>query len=460
MEKPQVAFAPVVTLMAIAKIVVTADFSAVSVAMPSIGRDLGVAPALLSWVVVANALALAGLLMVGGRLVDRLGHRTVLVAGLALFGAGAVAAGLAPTIYWLFAARALQGAAVALISPSAFALIPAFVAEGPPRHRALGVFGMTQGLSLILGLLLGGGLVTAFGWRAVFVVNLPLLAVAAVLALKILPRHVAPARQPVDYGGAMAWALAMVALVSGISALGRVGLAAPLTLGLLGAAALMLAAFAGIERRVVAPLVSAAMLRRPGVAAAAGLTMVFMAGVGGLMLLTQLYVQRVLGFSAALAGLATMPYAAAVIGAGHFAPRLLARFSARELVAGAAVLNLAGFLWLAATAGGPYAMSVAPGMVICALGSVTAFIALMGAATGALAPVEQGAGTALLFTCQNVGVALGASVSLSLLDAHRADLAASDFPVAFLALAAALALALVAALFTIRRRPVATPQRG
>lgn len=458
MEKPKVAFAPVVSLMAISKIVVTADFSAVSVAMPSIGRSFGVGPGLLAWVVVANALALAGLLMVGGRLVDRLGHRTVLVAGLLLFGAGAVAAAIAPSIYWLFAARGLQGAAVALISPSAFALIPAFVPEGAPRNRALGIFGMTQGLSLILGLLLGGGLVSLFGWRAVFIVNLPLLAVAAVLAMRILPRHVAGARDAVDYGGALVWATAMVLLVSGISALGRVGALAPLTLGLLGGAALSLLVFAGVERRARAPLVPAVMLRRPGVASAAVLSMVFMAGVGALLLLVQLYTQRVLGFSAAMAGLGTMPYAAAVIVAGQLAPRLLARFSTRELVAGAALVNLSGFLWLAATAGGPYALSVAPGLVICALGSVTAFIALMGAATGALAPAEQGGGTALLFTCQNVGVALGASISMSLLDGQQAALTAADFPVAFLAMAAALGVAFAAALATIQRRSVITFQ--
>ncbi|QXQ07099.1 MFS transporter [Sphingosinicellaceae bacterium] len=453
---PHVAFAPVVTLMALIQVVCTTDFSIVSVALPSIGRAFAAPPALLSWVVVASALALASLLMIGGRMIDRIGHRSVLTIGLVVFAAGSVVAGLAPSIYWLLAARALQGAAVALISPGAFALIPAFIPEGPDRHRALGVFGMTQGVSLILGLLLGGGIVSALGWRGVFFINLPLIAVALWLTLRYLPKRAVAVKEPIDFGGAATITLAIVLLVTGISAIGEFGPGAPRTIGLIGGAVAMLGIFAAIERRVAAPLVPPGIFGRPAFKAAAAISLLVLLGVGGLLVLSQVYMQRVLGYSAAMSGLGTMPYAAAVLIAGNLAPRLLGRFQVRQLVIGAMLLNATGLLILAATVGEAYAFSIAPGMAISALGSVTAFIVIMGAATDGLRPAEQGVGTALLFTCQQLGVALGASIGMTLIDNHTATVSAADFRVAFVAFAAALGIAVAVALVGIPgRRAVA-----
>lgn len=449
------AFVPVVALMALAKVVVTTDFSIVAIALPSIGRDLGVAPSLLSWVIVASSLAGAGLLMVGGRLVDRFGHRAILCIGLAVFAMASTTAGLAPNIWWLLAARGVQGASVALISPAAFALIPAFIEEGPLRHKALGIFGITQGMSLILGLLLGGGIVSALGWRGVFFINLPLIGAAISLAWRYLPRHLRPVPQAIDYGGAATITLAIVMLVTSISSLGALGLLAPRTLALMVGAAVMFWTFGVIERRVPAPLMPLAILHRPGFVPAASISLLFMVGVGGLMVLVQVYMQRVLGMSAAAAGLGTMPYAAAVIVAGNLAPRLLGRFKVGEIVIGAALVNLTGLIVLTVMAGQPYALSVAPGIVICGLASVSAYIALMGAATDALQPAEQGVGTALLFVCQGVGVALGASIGMMLIDRGDGSVVASDFRLAFAALGGALALALVVAATCLRPRPVA-----
>ncbi|WP_426163561.1 MFS transporter [Sandarakinorhabdus sp. DWP1-3-1] len=448
------AFVPVVTLMALSKVVLTTDFSIVSIALPSIGRDLGVAPSLLSWVIVASSLAVAGLLLVGGRLVDRFGHRNTLGLGLAVFGTASAVAGLAPNIWWLLAARGVQGAAVALISPAAFALIPAFIEEGPLRHKALGVFGVTQGVSLILGLLLGGGIVSALGWRGVFFINLPLIAVALWLTWRYLPRHVRPAPQAIDYGGAVTITLAIVMLVTSISSLGALGLLAPRTLALMAGAVVMFGAFALIEHRVPAPLMPPALSHRPGFMPAAAISLLFMIGVGGLMVLIQVYMQRALGLPPARAGLGTMPYAAAVIIAGNVAPRLLGRFSTGEIVIGAALVNLTGLMVLAGMAGQGYWLSVAPGLVICGLASVSAYIALMGAATGALQPAEQGVGTALLFVCQQLGTAMGASIGMMLIDRADGTVAAGDFRLAFAALGGALALALVLAVTRLRARRV------
>ncbi|MFW2851835.1 MFS transporter [Sphingomonas sp. TX0543] len=437
----------VIALMALTKLILTADFAIVSLALPSIGRDLGVSPATLGWVVTANTLALAGTLIVGGKLVDRYGHRRALTVGLALFGLASLAAGLAPHFELVLAARVAHGLAVALLSPGAFALITAFLPDGPIRHRALGIFGITQGLSLIVGLLVGGWIVSTFGWRGAFFVNVPLVGIALSMTLAWLPRVATTRGEAIDGAGAITATVAMTLLVGGIALLGRIGVA-PTTLAMLAGAGVTVAMFVAIERRVAAPLVPATLVRRPMFALSAFTLTLFMAAVGGLLVLSQLYMQRVLGFAPALAGLAAMPYALAVIAAGQLAPTLLARVTARRAVLGAGLLNLAGLTWLAMSMGQPYATSIAPGMVICALGSVTTFIVMMQAATAPLAPGEQGVGTALLFTAQQVGTGLGATVTMVLLDPGTKVLAADDFTIPFLALAGGIVVALAAVIFT------------
>ena len=446
----------IIALMALTKLILTADFAIVSIALPSIGRDLGIAPAALAWVVTANTLALAGTLIVGGKLVDRYGHRRALAVGLTVFAAGSIGAGLAPGFGFVVAARVLQGFAVALLSPGAFALITAFLPDGPVRHRALGVFGVTQGVSLILGLLVGGAIVSAIGWRGAFLVNVPLLAVALAMALAWLPRVATVRGEAIDGGGALAATVALVLLVGGITLLGRLGVS-PTTLGMIAGSGVAAAVFVWIERRVASPLVPESLIARPLLAISCFVLMLFMGGVGGLLVLSQLYMQRVLGFAPATSGLGAMPYALAVIAAGQLAPTLLARAPMRVTVLGAGAFNLTGLLWLAATMGQSYATSIAPGMVICALGSVTTFIVLMQAATRPLPLPEQGAGTALPFTAQQVGTGLGATVTMILLGAGTGEPAAEDFRAPFLALAGAIlvAIAVFAATgFSRARTPV------
>lgn len=444
----------VVALMALTKLILTADFAIVSIALPSIGRDLGVSPAALAWIVTANTLALAGTLIVGGKLVDRYGHRRALGLGLALFTAGSIAAGVAPTFALVLVARVVQGLAVALLSPGAFALITAFLPDGPVRHRALGVFGITQGVSLIIGLLGGGWIVTTFGWRGAFLVNVPLLLAALAMTFAWLPKRAVERGEQIDGAGALVATVAMTLLVGGIALLGRLGLS-PTTLGMLAGAGASIALFVFVERRVAAPLVPGALVKRPMFALASFMLMLFLAGVGGLLVLSQLYMQRVLGFSAATAGMGAMPYAIAVIAAGQIAPTLLARVPIRVALVCAGLFNLTGFLWFAFSMGQSYAASIAPGMVICALGSVTTFIVLMQAATAPLPPQEQGVGTALLFTAQQVGTGLGATVTMMLLGTGSAELTADDFRAPFLALAGGIAIALASLLITRPARAAA-----
>lgn len=443
----------IVALMAISYLIVTADLSVASVALPSIGRDLRVPAAVLSWVVVAASLANAGLLVIGGKLVDRLGHRRVLATGLSIYVLASLVAAFSSSLAPLLAARAAQGVATALIAPASFSLITAFLPEGPVRHRALGVFGVTQGLSLILGLFLGGWVVTRFGWHAAFLLNLPVALVSLVLALRVLPRPAHRGREPIDGAGALVAVLAMVATVSGISAAGEVGLLATRTMLLLGGAILLFGLLVLIERRMPAPMLPPALFRRPGFAVSAAASLFVLGGVGGLFVLSQLAMQHVLGMSAAQSGLGMLPYALAVMATGQGAPLLLGRFPPRTIVLGACLVNLAGFALLAATVGREYGLSIAPGVILCPLGSVSAFIALMQSGTGGLAAEEQGVGTAALFVCHQVGVAAGASIAMSLAGAHEAAVGPAGLQLAFAALAVGVGIAFLIALTGLRSPP-------
>jgi MFS transporter, DHA2 family, methylenomycin A resistance protein len=440
----------IVALMAISYLIVTADLSIASVALPSIGKDLQVPPALLSWVVVAASLANAGLLMVGGKLVDRLGHRTVLLTGLCLYAVASVVACVSPGFVPLLAARGAQGVAIALIAPAAFSLITAFLPEGPARHRALGVFGVMQGVSLILGLFLGGWVVTTFGWRVAFLLPLPVALVSIALTIATVPKPVHPHREQIDGAGALLIMLAMVATVSGISAAGEVGLMAPRTLLLLGGAVILFLLLAVVETRVPAPMVPPSLFNRPGFTVSATASFFVLAGVGGLFVLSQLAMQHVLGLSAAQSGLGMLPYALGVMAAGQLVPLLLGRLTPRTIILTAIPINLLGLALLAALVGREYALSILPGVIVCPFGSVSAFVALMQTGTGRLAPEEQGVGTATLFVCQQVGVAAGASVAMALAGAHGAGVGPDGLRLAFAAMAATLGIAFLFALLGMR----------
>ncbi|MDB5432987.1 MAG: putative major facilitator superfamily transporter [Caulobacter sp.] len=446
-------------LMGLSQLVITSDFSLVSVALPTIGRDLGVTPALLSWVVSANATVLAGFLIVGGRLADALGHRRALGLGLVIFAAGSLLSALSPSIWMLIAARALQGLGGALVSPASFALINAFLPEGPARHRALGVFAVMQGLSVIIGLAIGGLLTTELGWRSVFFLNLPILGAALALALAVLPRAApASARKALDdVGGALLMALSAGLLLAALSNLGAHGLTSKLGLGLLAAALAGFAAFALLERRHPSPLIPPALLGTPNLWGGALAVMGLIAGFGGMFVMLSLYLQNGLHVSAAATGIRMLPIAAATMVAGPCAPFFMRRWPLRTVAMGGLgleVIALAGLVLVAP--GGLYLTVVAPLIFAAVFGSTTAFMALMGLALARVAPDRQGAATGLIFTGQHIGLPMGVVITLAVLQALPAaagEGALAAYGRAFLVPAVLVALALAAVTLMTRAAP-------
>ncbi|HJS97000.1 MAG TPA: MFS transporter, partial [Solirubrobacteraceae bacterium] len=172
-------------LLAVAEFVVVLDASIVNIALPSIGRGLGISLANLSWVVNAYVLTFGGFLLLGGRIADLLGRRLIFTVGLGVFSLASLLGGLAQSELWLIAARAIQGLGAALLAPAALSLVTAIFREGAERNRALSVWGAVAGSGAAAGVLLGGVLTSALGWRSVLFVNVP-IGIAAILLAPVL----------------------------------------------------------------------------------------------------------------------------------------------------------------------------------------------------------------------------------------------------------------------------------
>ncbi len=444
----------VIWLVGLTQLVMTTDFSIVTVALPSIARDLHLTPTALVWVLSAGALPAAGLLILAGRAADIFGQRRCMLVGLCLFAAGSVGAAAAPSFPVMVAARALQGLGGAILAPANFSLINTLVPAGPPRHKALGVFGVMQGLSLVIGLMLGGFLTTQFGWRAVFLINPPIVALAIFLTLRAVPVAQTQMDREVDVLGAVLITLGAAATLTAVSLFGRSGVSALSATLLAGG----LAAFVGfffVEARAKSPLAPLSIFGRRNFIAANLVGGCLLAGVAGLFVLTSLFMQNGLKFSARDSGLGMMPYAAAVMLAGQVAPWLMAHVPHRRIVTlGMAIYGL-GLAMLAVFSTQPtYLLALAPWSVMCAFGSTVAFMAMMSEATADVPADQQGVASAVTFTGQGLSGPLGLTLALALLSGT------GGFSAAYAAMAGLVAVGCLLSLFALRAGPPLTAPFG
>ena len=315
---------PVLVLLCAAQFMVILDMTVVTVALPSIGRSLGFAPADLQWVVTAYLLATGGLTLLGGRAADLIGGRRMFRTGLTLFTAASLASGLAPDAAALVASRAAQGAGAALLTPAALAVITATY-SGIQRARALAVWGALASGGLALGVLAGGVLTTWLGWRSVFLINVPVGLVVFAAGRHLPPGRVPAGRGPVggshlrrlDLRGA---ALAVAGLVAGVYAISGApahGWGSVRTLLPLALSAALLAGFVLAERRASAPLLPPGTLRSRTLAAGVLALFATTGILVGEQLLTSLFLQDVTGASPLRAGAEFLPLVvAAAAGAG------------------------------------------------------------------------------------------------------------------------------------------------
>ncbi|MFH9606350.1 MFS transporter [Streptomyces sp. NPDC017448] len=392
---------------------VSLDLSVVNIALPDIRGDLGFRGEGLLWVVNAYALAFGGLLLLGGRLADLAGPRRVLTAGLALFGLASLAGGLAWSPGSLVAARAVQGAGAAALAPVAFALITLAFPAGPARSRALGLWGMAGAAGGAVGVLAGGVLTDATGWRSVMLVNVPIVAFALAAAARTGPvgtRRRAGAR--LDVAGALLATAGTTLLVLGLVRTPDHGWTSPTTLTSLGGAVLLLAAFVAVELRTASPLLRPGLLRGRPVLAANLFCLLLASAQFGAFYFLSLHLQLVLGFGPTAAGFAFLPFCAGVVAGSVLAPRAIAVLGMRRLMAAGAVPAALGMAWFAATAtaDGSFPVSVLGPSLLCSFGIGLCFVPLGTAATTGVAPGETGMASGLLNSSRQVGGSLGLAV--------------------------------------------------
>jgi DHA2 family methylenomycin A resistance protein-like MFS transporter len=302
----------------------------VSVALPTIGRDLHASATGLEWTVDAYVLVYASLLVTGGVAGDRRGRKGAFLLGAGLFGLGSLASGLAPGVGLLLAGRVLQGTGPALLIPGSLAIIRAAFADDRQRSVAVGLWSTGSGVALALGPALGGVIVGALGWRWVFLLNVPLTAVLVAAGGRAIPRLPrTPARAPFDGGGAAASAAGVGLLAFAVIGGQDHGWAAPPVIAAFAAGACVLAVLVRHERRRADPLIDVSLFGRPAFAAAnLAALIVFFAFVGAIVYFSAFF-QQVQGRSPVAAGLAVSPVGVSYALAAAWSGRLAGRFSER-----------------------------------------------------------------------------------------------------------------------------------
>src|SRR4051794_36806568 len=401
------------SILALADFVVILDATIVNIALPSIGRSLHASTSSLSWVVTAYILAFGGLLLLGGRLADLFGRRRMFIGGLGVFGAASLAAGLSSSIEMLIAFRALQGAGAAALAPAARALVTTLFAEGAERNKALGIWAAVAGSGTVVGLILGGVLTSGLGWEWVFFVNVPVVIGAALLAPRLIDesRAETPDRST-DVPGALLVSSGLVAALYAIINAGDAGWGSTQTIGLLTAAAALLALFAGVESRTRSPLVPLSMLRLGSVRGANVAMVLMSAAMVGMFFVLTLYQQQVQGYSAIQAGLAQVPLGIVLIGLAGAAGPLVERLGVKPTLLGGLALFTGGIAWLAPiTPPGRYPTQVLGPSGVIGARLALPFVALTVASASGVAEANHGTAGGLINMTQQIGGAIGLAVT-------------------------------------------------
>ena len=397
-------------LICAAQFVLQLDFSIVNVALPTMQRELGFAAAGLQWVVTGYALTFGSLLILGGRVGDLLGRRRLLMLGLMLFGLASLASGLAISPLMLILSRLVQGGAAAFVSPSALSLLTTTNAEGAARNRALSLWQATTAAGATTGVIAGGVLTQYLGWRAIFLVNLPIIAVLLLLIPRVIPDDKSTGgQQRIDVLGAALVTASAAALIYGLSSGQQQGFGSLGTLLALFAAVLLALAFVLVERTTVAPMVPFSYFSSPTHRASVGAMLLIGAVIAAYVYFISLYMQRVLGASALLTGLALIPATATIVLTTTFVTRrLLDLLGVKRLLLIGLAWMVIGQVWLSfMSSGGNYLLNVLPGLLLTSLGMALALPTVSIGATTGVDRSEQGLAGGLLTTSQQIGSAVG-----------------------------------------------------
>src|SRR5436305_4498361 len=414
-------------VLCLGSLMIVLDTTIVNVALPSIRKDLGFSQTSLAWVVNAYLLTFGGFLLLGGRLGDLFGHRRLFLLGIGLFTLASIACGLSTSQGLLVGARAVQGLGGAVVSAVGLSLMMSLFTEPAERAKAMGVFGFVMAGGGSIGVLLGGVLTDLLNWHWIFLVNVPVGVAVVLLSLRLLPTaRAAAASRRLDVAGAVtvtsALMLAVYAIVNG----NHEGWTSGRTLGLLAAAAVLLAVFLGIEARVRSPLMPLGLFRLRNLATANVVGVLWAAAMFAWFFLSALYLQLVLGYSPLQVGLAFLP-ANIIMGAFSIglSAKLVMRFGIRRPLATGLLLAAIGLaLFARAPVDGSFVVDVLPSMILLGFGAGMAFNPVLLAAMSDVAPEESGLASGLVNTSFMMGGALGLAILASLAASRTSSLKA------------------------------------
>lgn len=395
-------------LLVSAQFVVMLDTSIVNVALPSIQRDLALTPAGVAWVVNAYVLTFGGLLLLAGRAADVVGRRRMFVAGSAAFTAGTLLAGTAGSEAVLVAARVVQGAGAAALSPAAMSLLLVMF-PGAARARAMSAWGAASTLGGATGVLAGGLLSGTLGWSWVFYVTVPVSGVAILAARRLLDAAPATVHRRFDAAGAAAVTGAVLALVHAALAAPGQGFTSPSVVGGAAAAVVLLVLFVLLERRATDPLVPLETFASRVVSTGVTLAVLGGAARASTFVLIALYLQQGLHLPPGVAGLAMVPTSLAgfMVSLGMLPRVLRAVGPERSMVLGLVVLA-AGHLWLARTpAEAVYVLDVLPALLLVATGVALSFTPTTMVIASGVPAARAGLASGLASSATQVGAALG-----------------------------------------------------
>jgi len=382
------------------------DVTIVNVALPDMARELHTTFPDLQWVIDLYALVLAALVLTVGAVADKFGRRRVYVIGLAVFAASSLTCGLAPNVAVLIAARGVQGIGAAAMFATTMALISSSY-SGRDRGIAFGAWGAVNGAAAAAGPIAGGLLTTHFGWRWIFLVNLPVSVVAVALTLLVVVESRDPSPRRVDFAGMVTFTAAAAALTY---ALIRGSWTSAPTIALLTVAAVALAAFVAVERRRTDPMLDLSLLRNRSFTAMLIAGALLSAAAWSPMSYLSLWLQTVLGLSPIQAGLVVLPCSLAAFVTSGAIGRVLHTASPRLLVGtGLLVIAIGAFAQALIGPGSGWAI-VIPGLVLVGLGAGLSMASLSATAMSAVPGPRAGMAGGAVSTFRQLGYAFGIAV--------------------------------------------------
>ncbi|MEU5048450.1 MFS transporter [Streptomyces sp. NPDC021096] len=418
--RPPLALTPLIAL-SLGYFLVMLDVTVVTVAVPDIRSSLGAGASALQWIVDGYSTLFAGLLLLGGGLGDRFGHRRMFLAGLAVFTLASIGCGLAGTTAVLVAGRLAQGAGAAFLVPASLALLQATYPDRAVRARAIAIWGAVASIAFGAGPVVGGLLIAGLDWRAVFWLNLPVGALAMVLTMRHLP---AATRKPpahrMDPAGQVLGVVGLVALAGGINEAGTAGWGSPLVLGFFAVGVVALGLFVAVERRLEAsvkvrpegraPLLRLSLFRTGAFSATALIGLLISLGYYGMLFLSTLYFQQERGYDALTTGLALLPSVCMGLIAAPVFSRVAARTGPYVPMTAGLFLGAAGFLgWLLAGSDTAYPVLLFA-LIATGLGQTMTALASMAAIIESAPADGAGVASAVFNVSRQVGSAVGVAL--------------------------------------------------